>query len=211
MIMTIKRVTLDYGHGGEKPGASYAGVLEKTVNLQLGNKIYSALHNLNISDSSNVPNATSLNHPINVTLTRDSDQHIPLSIRYQLINKYHTHYPIDLVVSIHFNAAPTVPQAHGFEVYHLAGSIEGTRAAKTIIEKVVEDNFYIRGRGHKTTAELGRKLAIIHKTVPPAILIETGFLSNEADRNNAIDPVWQDEMANTIAAGILNYLREAEL
>ncbi|VUD59192.1 N-acetylmuramoyl-L-alanine amidase AmiC [Thalassocella blandensis] len=194
--MTIKRVTLDYGHGGDKPGASYAGVLEKDLNLQLGNKIYSALHELSEEQET-----------LKVILTRDSDEDIPLGIRYQLINQYHKVHTIDLVASIHFNAAPSVPQAHGFEVYYLDGSVKGTAAATSIVQHVRQQDFYIRGRGYKTTAELGRQLAMIHKTTPPAVLIETAFLSNENDRLNAVNINWQNQMAQAIAQGIWAYLR----
>lgn len=189
------RVALDYGHGGEKPGAVYAGIEEKAMNLQLGNLIYRDLHQQSHDD------------PLNVVLTRDADEHIPLRVRYQLINQYHQSHPLQLVVSIHYNAAPTVPSAKGFEVYYLQGSKNGSAAARAIVESVAQQGFNIRGRGYKTTAELGRKLAMIHKTAPPSVLIETGFLSNDEDRKNAIDPDWQQTMANAITQGIWHYLR----
>lgn len=201
--MTIKRITLDYGHGGAKPGASYNGVVEKAVNLELGSRIYEALH-------AQVDSHGAEHEELKVTLTRDSDQDIPLSIRYQLINQYHQQHPIDLVVSVHFNAAPSVPQAKGFEVYYLEGSTNGTAAAKEIINAVAEHGFYIRGKGYKTTAELGRKLAMIHKTAPPSVLIEAGFLSHDVDRANAVDIHWQTQMADAIAQGIWSYLRASK-
>lgn len=193
--MSIVRVVLDYGHGGEKPGASYGGVQEKAVNLQLGSKIYSSLHDQAGADK------------LKVILTRDTDEGIPLSIRYRLINQYHVTRAINVVVSIHFNAAPSVPSAHGFEVYYMQGSIKGNAAAKSIVESVNDDGFDIRGRGYKTTAELGRQLAMIHKTAPPSVLIEAGFLSNDADRASAINIEWQDKMAKAVAKGIWNFIR----
>lgn len=196
--MSEYRVVLDYGHGGEKAGAVYAGVQEKTVNLQLGNRIYDALHGLAQSNNST-----------RVILTRDSDEHIPLSIRYKLINQYHRSHPVNLVVSVHFNAAPSVPSANGFEVYYLEGSNNGTAAAKAIVEHVQQNGFKIRGRGYKTTASLGRNLAMIHKTHPPAVLIEEGFLSNDQDRANSIDATWQDSLAHAIAAGTWHYMASA--
>jgi N-acetylmuramoyl-L-alanine amidase len=61
---------------------------------------------------------------------------------------------------------------------------------------------HIRGRGYKTTESLGRKLAMIHKTAPPAVLLECGFLSNEEDLANSVDPAWQERLSATIAKAI---------
>ena len=194
--MGLYRVVLDYGHGGVKAGAVYGGVQEKSVNLQLGSRIYDALHEQSTTEET-----------IKVVLTRDSDEHIPLRVRYQLINQYHSGHPIHLVVSIHFNAAPSVPSASGFEVYYMKGSNRGTPAAQTIVENVKSKDFKIRGRGYKTTASLGRNLAMIHKTQPPSVLIEAGFLSNDQDRADAVDAQWQEDMSQAISAGIWNYLR----
>jgi N-acetylmuramoyl-L-alanine amidase len=185
------RILLDYGHGGEKSGAVYAGIQEKALNLQLGSRLYQDIHE-------QCPTGDT----IRVVLTRDQDEHVPLSVRIKLINQYHRSHPINNLVSVHFNAAPSVPAAKGFEVYYLKGSNAGERLAKTIVKETEAADFNNRGRGYKTTESLGRKLAMIHKTSPPAVLLECGFLSNEEDLANAIDPAWQERLSTTLAKAI---------
>jgi len=40
----------------------------------------------------------------------------------------------------------------------------------------------------------------------PAILVETGFLSNPVDDRQLADPAYQDTLADGIARGVLEYL-----
>ena len=43
--------------------------------------------------------------------------------------------------------------------------------------------------------------------MPPAVLVETGFLTNRAEANDLIDPGYQNRIANAIASGIIMFLR----
>jgi len=44
----------------------------------------------------------------------------------------------------------------------------------------------------------------------PAVLVETGYISNTAERNRLVSPRYQDLLARGIAEGIANYLRNRE-
>jgi N-acetylmuramoyl-L-alanine amidase len=44
----------------------------------------------------------------------------------------------------------------------------------------------------------------------PAVLIETGYISNPMERKRLFDPRYQDKMAKGIAEGIAGYLRNRE-
>jgi len=190
------RVVLDYGHGGSKPGAVYEGVEEKTVNLLAGQKIFDALHKDETGDNQ-----------IQVMLTRDTDYDIPISVRYKLINEHDSEdNPVHLVVSIHHNAFAN-SSVKGFEIYYAEKSTNGRKAAQAIINKIKEGGIAVKGNGMITTERLGRKLAMIHKTDPPSVLIEIGYLTNPVDRRNAEDPSFQSKVANKISEGIWTYLK----
>lgn len=190
------RVVLDYGHGGSKPGAVYEGVEEKTVNLLTGQKIFEALH----KDETG-------NNKIQVMLTRDADYNIPISVRYKLINAHDSdENPVHLVVSIHYNAFAN-SSVRGFEVYYAEKSTNGKKAAQAILNKIREGGLTVKGNGMITTKRLGRKLAMIHKTDPPSVLIEIGYLTNPVDRRNAEDPSFRLKVADKISEGIWAYLK----
>ncbi|UCE19723.1 MAG: N-acetylmuramoyl-L-alanine amidase [Gemmatimonadota bacterium] len=193
--MNTRRVVIDYGHGGSKPGAVYGGVEEKTVNLFTGQELYHELHKHDEGQD------------IQVMLTRDSDYDIPISVRCQLINQHHERQPIGLVISVHYNAVGD-PSVSGFEVYYLASSVKGLAAAREVLRVVQQAGIPVRGQGLITTAQLGRRLAMIHKTKPPAILIEVGYLTNVLDRNNAQDPSFRTNVARAVAKGIRAYLEK---
>ena len=189
------RIVLDFGHGGSKPGATYAGCLEKDVNLLLGQTIYQALHE-----------SKETTETLQVMLTRDADYDIPISTRVKLINEHHKNDPIQLVCSIHHNSTSDTT-ANGFECYYHESSSIGLLFSKNIVEQVRLTGTPIRNNGYITTTQLGRPLAMIHKINPPSILIEAGYLSNSSDRNKAFDDVYRNKLSNKIACGIWTTMR----
>lgn len=191
--MSKYRIVLDYGHGGSKPGAVYRGTEEKTVNYLTGQELYRHFGDLGG------------NRDLQVLLTRDADYDIPLRTRCALINAHHAQEPIHLVLSLHYNAAGT-PTAAGFEAYYVATSPKGAGAADKIVAAIRQANFTLQSKPVKTTDELGRRLAILHKTYPPAVLVEVGFLTNPIDWGNATDPQFRSGVARAMAQGIWNYL-----
>ncbi|UCH61651.1 MAG: N-acetylmuramoyl-L-alanine amidase [Fidelibacterota bacterium] len=191
--MSKYRIVLDYGHGGSKPGAVCEGTEEKTVNYLTGQELNRHFRTLGGD------------RELQVLLTRDADYDIPLSTRCALINAHHAQEPIRLVLSVHYNAAGT-PAYAGFETYHVATSQKSAGAAEKIVAAVGQANFTLRRKPVKTTEELGRRLAILHKVRPPAVLAEVGFLTNPIDRGNATDPQYRSEVARAMAQGVWNYL-----
>lgn len=186
---------LDYGHGGSKPGAVYGGVEEKIVNMILGESVRRSLKDR-------------AGDEVGVMLTRDDDYDIPLAARYGLINEHHRQRPINVVVSVHHNAAGS-SQPAGFEIYYAERSRMGEHYASAIVDSIRDDGFMLRHDGLITTAQLGRRLAMIHKIVPPSILIEAGYLTNPVDRAHSIDSDHQRRLGEGIADGILNGLRSS--
>ena len=188
-------LVLDYGHGGSKPGAVHGGAVEKELNMLTGEEVYGYMHNL-----------YGQSQDFRVFLTRDGDYDISLRARAGLINEAHSLYPVSLALSVHYNAAGT-SNANGFEVFYAQGSSRGEAAAKAITESVKQSGLInLRGNGYKTTAQLGRRLAFIHNTTPPAVLVEVGFITNPDDRAKALSAHFRQDIGKAIAAGIGNYL-----
>lgn len=47
---------------------------------------------------------------------------------------------------------------------------------------------------------------VLRNTAMPAILLETGYMTNEAECAKLADPAYRSSIADGVAAGILNYL-----
>jgi N-acetylmuramoyl-L-alanine amidase len=49
---------------------------------------------------------------------------------------------------------------------------------------------------------------VVRNTLIPAVLVETGFLSNRQEHNKLISPLYRQKMAEVIARGVLDYANE---
>ena len=107
---------------------------------------------------------------------------------------------MDMIISIHCNSYKN-SLANGTEclVYDL-----GSRAADLAdcIQTHIVDRFDTMDRGLKSRHDL----AILRETRMPAVLVETAFISNDDDVQ--ILMYQQDEMAEAIAQGIIEYIDE---
>lgn len=112
-------------------------------------------------------------------------------------------WPADVFVSIHCNAAAD-NSAHGTET--LAYSSEPTTAGARLagfIQSQIVDALGTTDRGVKARPGL----IVLKHTDMPAVLVETAFISNEAD--NKLLAEKQDDFARAIARGVTDY--ECEL
>lgn len=148
-------VMLDAGHGGWDPGASYYGRQEKNDNLNL------ALAVGNILEQKGIP----------VIYTRTSDVYQTPFEKAEMANRSDA----DFFVSFHRNAMPVPGTASGIEslVY------ENTGAAAVLARNINEE---LKGAGYADLGVIERPgLVVLKRTRMPAVLVEAGFIDNEAD------------------------------
>lgn len=190
----LRRIVLDPGHGGRDLGAtSRSGVFEKDLVLELTRMVRDELQG----------------RGLDVILTRSRDVFIPLSERARLANAKGA----DFFVSIHANASRT-SSLQGFEVYHLSEDAEGgmvtaqrdssVTAARHIAD-TVEGSVAIAARRVKPA-----NFYVLRWTACPAVLVETGYLSNGEDEVRLLRPAYQRQLASAIAGGILAFKEEFE-
>lgn len=169
---------LDYGHGGNDPGAiGVDGVKEKDLVLEIGKRVKYHLER----------------HKQIVIESRDSDQTVSLTERSNKANKNN----VDLCISIHCNAF-TQSTAQGFEIYHYDGSTRGKQLAKCILDSIKKDKLYTKNRGLKTN-----NLHMTREVIAPSVLIELGFITNASDKKLIVEN--KENFAIAIAKGILEY------
>lgn len=173
----MPKVFLDYGHGGNDPGAICDGYLEKDFNQKIGKRIKYHLERHNFS----------------VVESREGDTNPTLKERSNKANAN----KVDISVSIHVNAY-TDSNAQGFEIYHYLGSNRGKQLASCVLKSIISAKLYTKNRGLKTNS-----LHMTREVIAPAILVEMGFITNKADRDILINK--SEEMAIAITKGILSF------
>ena len=176
------KICIDAGHGGNDPGAVGGGLQEKDLVLSMAKKLAVILKACGQS----------------VCLTRTDDSYVALSKRCSVANEWGA----DLFVSIHCNSSAD-PSAHGIETLCYTGAGRSGSVAKRVQEALVRATGW-RDRGVKERTGL----AVLKGTDMPAILVETGFISNETDRAFLKDASVQERLMQAVADGILGKAAE---
>lgn len=173
-------IVLDAGHGGSSSGAYYEDTAEKDLNLSMTRKVRDILRSLGYR----------------TLMTREGDVDVGLQKRADIANAANA----DIFVSIHCNAAPNYPNAQGLHVYHYPGSATGAALAQAIQTPACAFT------GARDRGIASEDFAVVRETHMPAVLVETGFMTNSAELQRLRDDTYQTNMARGIAQGIIQYL-----
>ncbi|MEM7758255.1 MAG: N-acetylmuramoyl-L-alanine amidase [Cyanobacteria bacterium P01_A01_bin.40] len=178
------RVIIDPGHGGKDPGTvGIGGFREKDVVLPISMDVAEILRK----------------QEIDVIMTRNTDNFISLEGRTDLANDVDA----DLFVSIHANAINlSRPDVNGLETYYYKS---GRRLAEVIHWSIL-NGVNIDNRGIRRA----RFFVLRHSTMP-AVLVEVGFLTGAVDASRLKDPNHRRQMAEAIARGIIQYIKQNNL
>ena len=175
-------VVLDPGHGGEYPGCVRDGTEEKSLTLEICNRIRERL-----DDSS-----------VEVIMTREEDATVSLDERCEIANASGA----ALFVSIHANSF-TDESVWGLESYFYKGSESGRALSDTVLAHAERAGIAVR---YSREGDY----QVIRDTKIPAILIETGYMTNPADLERLRSEEYQSLLAEAIAGAIIEYLGSAE-
>ncbi len=223
--LAVRRVVLDFGHGGIDPGASSLGVTEKDVTLDIGRRLRFLLEAGGFE----------------VVVTRSDDRTIRLRERARLANDSRS----DVFVSIHVNSIVKHTASHGVETYYLGPTsdpsltrlaaeensmsgysmtdlrklLDGVYADARRDEshqfaKTVQQQLYSRLRSSDPGLEnWGVKRApfvVLVATDMPAILAEVGCISNQNEAAMLGKPEYRQKIAEALFHGIETYAGAAE-
>lgn len=174
------KICIDPGHGGADPGAvGPTGLKEKDVNLAVAKQVAALLK------------------PIaNVKLTRTTDIAVSLKDRAHISNAWGADY----FISLHANSF-TSRTVGGVETWAYAPGGQGEKLARAVQAELVKATGFAN-RGIKFNS----RFAVLRDTKAPAILTETGFISNPTEEKLLRDPAFQAKVAKTIAQGVANHL-----
>ena len=174
-------VVLDAGHGNQDPGTSGNGFKEKDLNLQVLLKTYALFENDGKDD-------------VKVYVTRDDDSYPQNATRAKKANE-----SADMFISIHMNSASPNPVPNGTEVLYKnhSNDIEGRLTSKLLAQTLQNgllDALGTTDRGIKHRTDL----LVLNSTTVPAVIIETGFLSNLGDAQKVSNSEYQQKIAQSI-------------
>ncbi len=173
-------VAIDMGHGGEDEGCSYAGVEEKGINLKLGYQLKDKLENMGFE----------------VILTRETDESLDLNSRVERIKESSA----DILISIHQNACED-KSVSGIETWYCPDDELGNER----LARLVQQYTVLYSKGKDRGIMESKELVLIRESGIPSCLVETGFLSNEAERNNLTDDTYCNKLVQGVADAVELY------
>lgn len=188
-------IAIDAGHGGKDGGAVSADgrVLEKEVTLAISMYLRDFLQEAGafvvMTREEDKDLASPESHRLGKRKSEDTRN------RVKFINE---HTP-DFAVSIHLNAIPS-PRWSGAQTFYFPAFKESGEMAALIqdeIKRVLENT-----NRHPVITD---DLFLIREVKCPAVLVEVGFLSNEAEAKQLGSSEYQKAMANAIYQGILRH------
>ena len=204
LVPGARTVVIDAGHGGKDTGTSNKklDLHEKGFALEVARLLKRELEAAGFV----------------VVMTRDSDTFIPLPERPAIANRKRA----DLFVSIHFNAIDNTAIT-GAETYVLTPRGQRSTGAE---KRSPSDNELLPGhtndpwnailgyRVHRRVInemksfDRGLKRArfvVLRELDCPGILVEGGYLTNDAEARRIASPEWRTRLAKAIAGGIIEY------
>ncbi len=203
----LRTIVLDPGHGGQDSGT-------RNVAQKLDEKIFA------LDVAKRVERLLLATDPSwRVLLTRSDDRFVTLADRARFANEAGA----DLFVSIHFNAVANNPAVRGTETYILTPRHQRSTSATL---RSPDDDTEQAGNAHDHwSAVLGAQMhrhllaklktqdrgfkrarfAVLRLVDCPAVLVEAGYLSNDAEARRIADPAFRGDIAEAIVAGIQSY------
>ncbi|HGZ71232.1 MAG TPA: N-acetylmuramoyl-L-alanine amidase [Nitratifractor sp.] len=225
------KIVIDPGHGGRDPGTLWHGVKEKSVVLQISKRVYRKLKTLGFKVlltrnrdktiaklGSRIRFANRNKGDLYVSIHANS---IPNKKRANIVHGVETYFLMpardkrakrvaarenrqllqgeDIATKRMFiNVVFTGPKIELSK--RLAIDVQ-----RNIIKSLRGSYDYIRDGGAR-----GAPYYVLVGAQMPAVLVETGYLSNPKERKRLLDPNYQDKLSDGIVNGIISYFKNRE-
>lgn len=188
-------IIIDAGHGGEDGGAVAGdGTLEKNINLNIS---------LRLNDFMSV-----LGYKTKLIRNSDTDLHTSgNTIRERKVSDIRNRFDImkksdnSLYISIHQNKFSDT-SVNGAQTFYSPNNDESKILADFIQKSIASQ---LQKGNNRVIKRSGTDIFLLYNATKPTVLVECGFISNASDLNNLKNTKYQNEMALSIAMGILNY------
>ena len=199
------KVVVDPGHGGLDGGASSGDVVERDITLKIAHEVTKRLEKKGatvVMTRKKGGDALAEHAPGDQFPTVRSRKLADLKLREDITANENP----DVFISVHVNAIPAEKWRGAQVFYHTGGHPNGESLAKAI-QASFKDNLKNTER-----EALGISGVYLLKKAPmPAVLVETGFLSNNEERALLTDPAYQEKIADAIVEGIIAFMEAEEM
>lgn len=193
--LSQKKITLviDAGHGGTDPGnlRSDTGFKqEKDLNLSMALKFgeYVEMY---------------LGHEIEIIYTRKTDTFIELTDRINIANDMNADY----FISIHCNSS-TKPDVFGTETHIHNLNTKKSSELANMVEAQLRNKAGRHSRGVKLKTDRRFNLQVLKDSKMPAILVETGFMTNKEEEIYLNSEKGQDLIVSAIFRSFRNFVKK---
>ena len=221
--LSVRRVVIDAGHGGNDPGTSALSLTEKEVTLDIAGRLRTLLQQ----------------NGFEVIVTRGDDRLVALRERARLANSSEG----DIFVSIHVNSLQTHTASHGVETYFLGPTSDPSLTTLAAAENRLSgysindmrkllDRLYAdvrRDESRRLAGALQQQMfanlrgidpglenwgvkrapfVVLVATEMPAVLAEVGCMSNDREAAMLGRPDYRQQIAAALFQGISQYARE---
>lgn len=185
-----KVIVIDPGHGGLDQGATRGKYIESDITLQISKKL---AQNFSQAGAMVIMLRDNESDLAGDEFTGTIGQHKREDMKKRVAKANQAR--ADLFISIHTNAVPNTVWT-GAQTFYKPGSEASKIVAKAVQEELV-----------KTLGNTKRKAApggyfVLNHTKMPAILIETGFISNPGEAALLADSSYQSKLAFAIFSGV---------
>ena len=189
-------VIVDAGHGGEDGGAQVGDVTEKDINLAVANKLSDILRlcGCRVVEIRDEDISVYDDEAETLREKKVSD----LKHRVQIVNESEN----NLLVSIHQNKFNNSTYS-GTQVFYSTNNDNSRVLAEAIRQSVIS---FLQNDNTRELKPSGSDIYLLDQAKVPAVIVECGFLSNDAERAKLLDDGYQSEMAYAIAMGVLAYM-----
>ena len=189
------KVIIDAGHGGEDGGAEADGILEKDINLAISRKLAEMLRRSGC-DVTEVRDTDTAVYSEGASTYREKKVS-DLENRVKLFNSDEN----NIVVSIHQNKFGDSKYS-GAQIFYSENDPKSALLADCIRTAIV---YQLQPENTRELKKAGDDIYILKNATVPALIVECGFISNDAERALLTNESYQHKLAYAIAMGILGY------
>lgn len=141
-----------------------------------------------------------MTHDTNEIPAGQSDEYV--LDQYQRVDMAN-HSDCVVYLSIHCDYFPTNPQASGTRLYYCTDVADSAAFAESLSEGFAAEGFAAPQISGK---DKNNSFIVTSQVNVPSVLVELGFVTNEADAKALSDPAHRTNLAEALAAGVIGYL-----
>ena len=222
----VHSIVIDAGHGGKDRGTmASSGMDEKDIVLDVAKRLRTLLEGAGIKVIMTRDTDDFISLPQRTIIAAQSGADLFVSVH---VNSNQDHavngllvYYLEAITRRDLNEEQRKENERTFlkslrasdsaTLFEITTDMMGTlktsqsqRLAKSIIREARGENgVKVRGDGIRLC-----RFFVVRNTLIPAVLVETGFLSNRQERSKLISPPYRQKMAEIIARGVMDYANE---